>query len=98
MKVFYDFEATKNEMADKVFHRATVNLKHMRYFILLLFWTFASCGSKPRQSAKDTDSIQGITVAEWKQHYIDSVTKNNSLINALTDTAGAPVLVIKSSL
>lgn len=70
----------------------------MKYaVILILLW---ACNNDSKSKIKDSDSINGMTVAEYKQHYIDSAV-NKVKKDVLFDTAGlsnAPVKVLSAKI
>lgn len=71
----------------------------MKYiFIFILLFLF-SCNNGPANPPKETDSINGMTIREFKEKYVDSVKAATSLSMLSSDTIGmsvAPVRVIKS--
>ena len=70
-------------------------------FIIVIPLLFSSCSNSSSSSTiNDTDSINGMTVAEWKKNYVDSLT-NKMTHDAMFDTAGlylAPIKVTKAYL
>jgi hypothetical protein len=69
---------------------------NMKVFLSLLISLLFSCGNngKSDTAIDDTDSIDGMTVKEWKKNYVDSLTKKITR-DAIFDTVGLSLAPIK---
>lgn len=73
----------------------------MKYIFIFISLFLFSCNNGPANPLKDTDSLNGMTVRELKEKYIDSMKQDISKSTLTSDTIGmstAPVRVIKSSI
>jgi len=62
-------------------------------FIVLVLFSCANSG-KSDSARDDTDSIDGMTVKEWKKNYVDSIMKKITK-DAIFDTVGLSLAPIK---